>query len=253
MARKAVRSPHHRSLAHRTGRPSAPPLSPHRNGRPRPATNGRTLDPPPLTLGRSRTARTDLPWYAKELRRHGQRAYGWAFAVVTASRNTRDAFRLFRRFAVTTWLVAVLGCASLAVLPTTPVAVGGTAIVLLICALVFAMLGDDERRTHGLTQTTTQLLCLAALAEVSAIALAIVLWLLVGPLADLTIRLFGLWGIVVYFAAIIGVVLTVVPIVLSLLVAAARSFHWYRSELIIFPLVPFLLLFLATLIRLGLS
>lgn len=222
--------------------------------------NGRRAQAIPAVL-RQRT-RTGLPWYAKALRRRGQHWFGWSFAVVAATPNAHGVFRHFRRFAAVSLVIAAGGVIGLAELPSAPVAIGGTATMLLVIAFVTGVVGDDEHRCRdkspdGATPeemyTTAQLICLGSLAGVGGIALPTVIWALLGPLSSLTIRLFDLWGIVVFMLLVIGLVLFGVPLLLLGLVAAARSFSWYKADVLIFPLVPLVVLFLATLTRLGLG
>lgn len=237
------------------------PLRPSNGNGPAPQPpNGHRAKSVPAVL--QQRTRTTLPWYAKTLRRRGRRWFGWSFAVVTATPNAQGVFQHFRRFAAISLVIAIAGVISLAKLPSAPIAIGATVTVLLVIALVTGIVGDDENRfrdegSDGPTveqmHTTTQLICLGSLAGVSGIALPTVVWALLGPLSELTIRLFDLWGIVAFMLLVITLVLFGVPLLLLGLVMVARSFSWYRAEVLVFPLVPLLVLFLATLTRLGLG
>lgn len=197
-------------------------------------------------------ARTDLPWYAKELRRRGRRTFGWAFAVVCLTPTARGAHRVFLRFAAVCWIVADLTVAGLLFLPSAPIALGGTAVFLLEVALLSWMAGDDDLRTRHLTDTGTQLVCIASLAAVGAIALAAALWAVSVPLADATIKLFGPYGIVVYFGLLVVLLVLLLAGLMAALTAAARSFLWTNANLLVLPVIPLISIVLVALTRLGL-
>lgn len=251
MGRKAARSRHPHSLAHRT-RP--PRKSPGRdvlgNGYERVSDRAQVLDIPPPDFVRHRP-RVDGHRYARRLRRSGQRLFGWSFAVVSATPTARGATREFLRFAAACWIVAAVASASLALLPSRGVALGGTATVLLVAALVSWILGDDDVRVQGRIHTPPQVVCAALLACIGAMGLALLLWLLGTPLARLTGRLFGLDGFIAYCLLLVAVVAFGVPAVLAGLVAVVRSFRWSRSDLLVFPCLPLLLLLFVTLTRLS--
>lgn len=252
MAGKAVRSRHPRSFAHRTRRPFTPTTTPpHRDGHQPPGNGGRPFDPPPMLI-RTRT-RTDLPWYAKELRRRGRRTFGWTFAVVCLTPTARGAQRVFLRFAAICLVVAVLTVASLILLPSAPIALGGTAVFLLEVAFLSWMVGDDDRRTRHLTDTDAQLTCVASLAAVGAIAMVVALWAVTVPLADATIKLFGLYGIVVYFGLLVVLLVLLLAGLMAALTAAARSFLWTNANLLVLPVIPLAVIVLVALTRLGLG